>query len=193
MGDGYFMERKIANNTPIVIWWTPFTMDMGSYKECKNIKKSCFFTNIRKYRSQSNLKAFIFYGTDFSLHDLPLPRLENEDWGLLHEESPKNNYLFSFEKIMNLFNHTATFKRESDMPLVTQYLTSIEDLESIEFLVSVEEKNRLQAEENLAPIVYVQSDCNTPSDRDIYVEALMKYVKVDSYGKCLHNKDLPEQ
>ena len=48
-------------------------------------------------------------------------------------------------------------------------------------------------EENLAPIVYVQGDCGTPSDRDNLVKMLMKYIKVDSYGTCLHNKDLPQQ
>ena len=40
---------------------------------------------------------------------------------------------------------------------------------------------------------YLQSDCNPPSDRDSYVRELMKYVSVDSYGKCLHNKDLPDE
>jgi alpha-1,3-fucosyltransferase 10 len=99
----------------------------------------------------------LFYGTDFQLHDLPLPRRIDEDWGLFHEESPKNNYLFSHERLMVQFNHTATFKRESDVPLLTQWLTSIDDLESIEYLVSTEKKSILQRELGLAPVVYVQS------------------------------------
>lgn len=45
----------------------------------------------------------------------------------------------------------------------------------------------------LAPVVYVQSGCNPPSDRDHYVKELMRYIKIDSYGTCLHNKDLPEE
>ena len=44
----------------------------------------------------------------------------------------------------------------------------------------------------LAPVVFVHSDCDPPSDRDSYVRELMKHIKVDSYGTCLHNKDLPE-
>lgn len=40
-------------------------------------------------------------------------------------------------------------------------------------------------------MVYVQSDCDPPSDRDVYVRELMKHIPVDSYGQCLHNKDLP--
>ena len=38
---------------------------------------------------------------------------------------------------------------------------------------------------------YVQSSCDTPSGRDEYVSELMKHIKVDSYGHCLHNTDLP--
>ena len=40
--------------------------------------------------------------------------------------------------------------------------------------------------------MYVQRDCNPPSDRDRYVKELMKYIDVDSYGPCLNNKKLPE-
>ena len=94
---------------------------------------------------------------------------------------------------MKMFNHTATFKRQSDMTLITQFLTSIEDLESKKYLMPTAEKNRLQKEKGLAPIIYVQSDCVTPSERDIYVKALMKFIKIDSYGSCLHNKDLPDE
>ena len=101
--------------------------------------------------------------------------------------------LFSFGDIMSMFNHTATFKRQSDLTLITQYLSSIEDLESKKYLVPTREKNRLQKELGLAPVAYIQSDCVTPSDRDIYVAELMKHIKVDSYGSCLHNKDLPNE
>lgn len=40
-------------------------------------------------------------------------------------------------------------------------------------------------------MVYVQSDCDPPSDRDVYIQELMQHIQVDSYGQCLHNKDLP--
>lgn len=51
------------------------------------------------------------------------------------------------------------------------------------------QKNHLR--HTLAPVVYVQSDCDPPSDRDSYVRELMKHIQVDSYGQCLHNRDLP--
>ena len=187
----YFSRRNLS--VPVLIWWTPFTYQTGNHIQCGNPRVSCFVSNIRKYRDNPQFSAFLFYGTDFHLFDLPLPRRDYEQWSLLHEESPKNNFILSFEPIMTLFNHTATFKRQSDLPLTTQWLKSIDDLLDSTYLIDVKTKNRLQVEENLAPIVYIQSDCNTPSDRDLYIQELMKFIPIDSYGKCLHNKDLPEK
>ena len=51
---------------------------------------------------------------------------------------------------------------------------------------------RLQQEEGLGVAVYVQRDCNPPSDRDSYVKELMKYLPIDSYGPCLNNKQIPK-
>jgi alpha-1,3-fucosyltransferase 10 len=189
--DEFFTNKNISE--PIVIWWTPFTLDLGSFRKCSGDNK-CFFTNMRRFKlnNRTSRKAFMFYGTDFRLYDLPLPRhAANEDWALLHEESPKNNYLLSFGNVMRLFNHTSTFKRQSHYPLLTQFLTSLNDLVDDKYLVATSEKNRLQIEADLAPIAYIQSDCTTASHRDDYVKALMKYIRVDSYGKCLQNKQLP--
>jgi hypothetical protein len=36
------------------------------------------------------------------------------------------------------------------------------------------------------------SNCKAPSGRHHYIQELMKYIPVDSYGKCLHNKDVPK-
>jgi alpha-1,3-fucosyltransferase 10 len=188
--DEHYFTRQ-AINVPILVWWTPFTYDTGSYTRCGQSSASCFISNIRKYRDHENFSTFLFYGTDFHLYDLPLPRTIDEQWSLLHEESPKNNFLFSFPSIMNMFNHTATFKRQSDLPLTTQWLQSIDDLLDRTYLIDVEEKHRLQIDDDLAPIIYIQSDCNTPSDRDIYIKELMKFIRIDSYGSCLHNRDLP--
>jgi hypothetical protein len=60
-----------------------------------------------------------------------------------------------------------------------------------DYFVSTSIKNELR--KTLAPVVFVQSDCDTPSERDTYVAELMKYIPVDSYGTCLNNKKLPEQ
>ena len=138
-----------------------------------------------------SFQAFMFYGSDFNPKDVPLPRKPDHEWGLLHEESPKNNYLYSYIEALELFNHTSTFSRLSDLPLVTQFIESIEWLQSTKYLVPTKEKNALLGE--LAPLVYVHSDCDTPSDRDSYAKLLMAEMGVDSYGTCLNNRQLPKQ
>ncbi|XP_022080224.1 alpha-(1,3)-fucosyltransferase 10-like [Acanthaster planci] len=172
---------------PILLWWTPFTGERGKVKTCG--ADHCFFTVDRHFRDHPKTKAFLFYGTDFRPRDLPLPRKKHHEWALLHEESPKNNYVLSHGECLTLFNHTATFKRESDFPITTQYLEKLSDLTSTKYLVPTQ----LKSTGGLAPLVYVHSDCDPPSDRDRYVKELMKYIPIDSYGQCLHNKDLPPE
>ena len=96
--------------------------------KCKDEFKEyhCYFTRNRSFRDHPMTRAVFFYGTDFSVFDLPLPRHENEDWALIHEESPKNNPLISQYNIIRMFNHTATFKSQSDLPLTLQYLESLD-------------------------------------------------------------------
>lgn len=111
----------------------------------------------------------------------------NHEWAVLHEESPKNIAYFYHEEFISLFNHTSTFKQESDYPITTQYINSLKELAK-EPVLSFAEKDKLP----LASVIYLQSGCNPPSDRDAYIFELMKYIKVDSYGACLNNKELPE-
>ncbi|KAM8938993.1 GDP-fucose protein O-fucosyltransferase 3 [Pelodytes ibericus] len=174
---------------PIILWWSPLTGEKGRLGQCG--QDNCFFTINRTYHHHPMTKAILFYGTDFNIDSLPLPRQTFHEWALFHEESPKNNYKLFHQPAITLFNHTATFSRHSHLPLTSQYIESLQTLKSLEYLVSVETKNVLRR--ILAPIVYVQSDCDPPSDRDSYVRELMKFIVVDSYGECLHNRDLPEQ
>lgn len=175
---------------PYIVWWSPLTGEMGRLGECgKSGSNKCFFTINRTYYSHPSTHAFLFYGTDFNVESLPLPRKPAHQWALFHEESPKNNYKLFQEAAITLFNHTATFSQHSHLALTTQHLESLQALTSQSHLVPLEQKNRLR--KTLAPVVYVQSDCDPPSDRDVYVAELMKHIQVDSYGQCLHNKDLP--
>lgn len=61
----------------------------------------------------------------------------------------------------------------------------------LSYFRSVNEKNKLL--NSISPVLYMQSDCVTPLERDPYVVELMKYISIDSYGKCLQNKDLPDK
>ncbi|XP_006013607.1 alpha-(1,3)-fucosyltransferase 10 [Latimeria chalumnae] len=179
---------EVNNKYPILLWWSPLTGETGKLGQCGI--DTCFFTINKTYQDHLMTKAFLFYGTDFNIDSLPLPRRPSHEWALFHEESPKNNYKLFHEATITMFNHTATFSQHSHLPLTTQYLESIEALKSHKYLIPLSRKNDLR--QRIAPLVYVQSDCDPPSDRDSYVRELMKYIVVDSYGDCLHNKDLPQ-
>ncbi|XP_010887894.2 alpha-(1,3)-fucosyltransferase 10 isoform X1 [Esox lucius] len=172
---------------PYIVWWSPLTGENGRLGECGTNK--CFFTINRTFYSHPFTQAFLFYGTDFNIESLPLPRRVHHQWALFHEESPKNNYKLFHEPAISLFNHTATFSQHSHLPLTSQFLENLDVLTSQAHLVPLTQKNKLR--KTLAPVAYIQSDCDTPSDRDTYVSELMKHIQVDSYGQCLHNRDLP--
>ena len=180
---------------PTVIWWTPDTFPHSRKQSSTHTIQCeagpCITTVDRQRVNNSIPQAFMFYGTDFRANDLPLPRFPWQHWALFHEESPKNNWILSHEDCIRLFNYTATFSPKSDYPVTSQYIKDPKEWAEIP-AVSTINKNRYQHEEGLAPIVYVQRDCNPPSDRDRYVKELMKYINIDSYGPCLNNKKLPE-
>lgn len=180
---------------PILIWWTEdlFPHDQRQKNHEISCNKGACITSLdRGLKNDPATRGFIFYGTDLRADDLPLPRRPWDEWALFHEESPKNNWMLTFEDALVLFNHTATFRRESDYPLSTHYIKDLADWTETP-AIPIEEKNRLQKEEGLAPIIYVQSDCHTPSDRERYVKELMKYIEIDSYGRCLNNRKMPEE
>ncbi|KAK3749313.1 hypothetical protein QZH41_020097, partial [Actinostola sp. cb2023] len=179
---------------PIMIWWTshifPHSKDHQNHEiQCK--RGSCITSIDRSLRDDPATRMFIFYGTDLRATELPLPRSPWHEWALFHEESPKNNWMLTFENALRMFNHTATFRRESDYPLSSQYVKDLRDWTQPP--VPLEMKNRLQKEKGLAAVVYVQRDCHTPSDRESYLQELMKHLKIDSYGPCLNNKKMPQE
>lgn len=61
-----------------------------------------------------------------------------------------------------------------------------------QYFTPTNEKTRLMKEEAFAPLLYLQSNCDTLSERDSYISELMKYIPVDAYGTCLNNKNLPD-
>ncbi|XP_076378421.1 alpha-(1,3)-fucosyltransferase 10 isoform X2 [Megalopta genalis] len=197
----FINESLDSVDIPVILWWTPFGND-GKVRKCG--KHSCYFTSNRTYRYHPKISSFLFYGSSFQIDDLPEWNPYKAPWGLLHEESPRNNPILVQQEILNLFKYSSTFSRFSDVPLTLVDLPGIRELlgamelECIsiiylhkladrKYFVSTKQKTRLINTENLAPLLYIQSDCDTASNRDIYVAELMKYIRVDSYGTCLNN------
>lgn len=171
-------DTRSNKELPILLWWSAslFPHFPGDTERVDCARSSCLVTRNRKVQLHRRTASIIFYGTDFRAYEAPLPRLAHQTWALFHEESPMNNYILSHGSGIRLFNYTATFRRESDYPLTLQWLPSINYLLQPPS-VSLEEKNHWR-KAGLAPVLYMQSHCDVPSDRDRYVQELMKYIQV---------------
>ncbi|XP_043604040.1 alpha-(1,3)-fucosyltransferase 10 isoform X1 [Bombus pyrosoma] len=183
-------NRLHRPDVPIILWWTPFGND-EKLRDCGNYQ--CYFISNRSFQYHKQIKSFLFYGSNFRINDLPKWKSDEIPWGLLHEESPRNNPILVQQETLNLFTYSSTFSRFSDVPLTLADLPGITELLDRKYFVSTKEKTRLIYERNLAPLLYIQSDCDTASNRDIYVAELMKYIRIDSYGECLNNAQLEKR
>ncbi|XP_024892674.1 alpha-(1,3)-fucosyltransferase 10 [Temnothorax curvispinosus] len=178
------------DDVPVVLWWTPFG-SRNRVKTCGDAR--CYFTHDRAFESNVRLKSILFYGSNLRVRDLPGWRNSAISWGLLHEESPRNNPVLVHEEALNLFNYSSTFSRFSNVPLTLLDLPGLEELVEKSYYMSTKEKSALMHAEDLAPVLYIQSDCDTASDRDRYVIELMKHIRVDSYGACVNNAQLDDR
>lgn len=172
---------------PVIVFWTAENRK-GSISEKCSSKCDVFFG---KVMLPPNTKgAYFFYASNIDFTKLPIPRQpEKVIWALLHEESPRNVAELMHEKILNVFNYSSTFSRYSDVPFPLQSIVSLENVTSTEYFIETQQKNLLLKE--IGPILFLQSDCDTATERDKYVEALQKYQRIDSYGSCLTNRELP--
>ncbi|XP_011688424.1 PREDICTED: alpha-(1,3)-fucosyltransferase 10 [Wasmannia auropunctata] len=178
------------DDVPVILWWTPFGNN-NRMKTCENSR--CYFTHNKTFERDARLKSILFYGSNLRVRDLPNWRSSAISWGLLHEESPRNNPILVHEEALNLFNYSSTFSRFSNVPLTLLDLPSLEELVAKSYYISTKEKFALMHVENLASVLYIQSDCDTASDRDRYVVELMKHIQVDSYGACVNNAQLDDR
>ena len=105
---GFFLYSEdtrpvsLQKQEPILLWWYEDGMPHDtSIKKSHRIEcssgRACIASCDRSLKNGPGSVAYIFYGTSFSANDLPLPRNPDDVWALLHEESPKNNWLFSHE------------------------------------------------------------------------------------------------
>lgn len=169
--------REEAVDLPVLLWWSPglFPHFPGDSERIECARGACVASRDPRVRSDLRTRALLFYGTDFRASEAPLPRLAHQSWALLHEESPLNNFLLSHGPGIRLFNLTATFSRHSDYPLPLQWLPGTAYLRHPAPLLQERAEWRRRG---YAPLLYLQSHCDVPADRDRYVRELMRYIPV---------------
>ncbi|XP_063534193.1 alpha-(1,3)-fucosyltransferase 10 isoform X1 [Cydia strobilella] len=190
-----FKDYRKTNNFgqseyPVILWWTKGFPGTLETKHCAQDIRCSIYSN-GSVPHGNNVEAYLFYGSNIDFNHLPLPKKSDHIWGLYHEESPRNVEELMHEQILRMFNYSSTLSRYSDVPFPLQHLESIEHITNEEYFVTTFEKNIYLNE--IAPVMYLQSDCETSTERDAYVKELMKHIEVDSYGSCLNNKKLPSK
>lgn len=171
------LRKEEAVDLPVLLWWSPglFPHFPGDSERIECARGACVASQDRRVLRDSRTRAVLFYGTDFRASEAPLPRLAHQSWALLHEESPLNNFLLSHGPGIRLFNLTATFSRHSDYPLPLQWLPGTAYLRHS--APPLQERTEWRRR-GYAPLLYLQSHCDVPADRDRYVRELMRYIPV---------------
>lgn len=121
----------------------------------------------------------------FHIPSLPLPirlpKRAGQRWVAMSMESEVNYPQLADPAFMRWFDDTMTYRLDSDFPIPyadEQLLTSL--------------RTPPVAKTEPAPAVYIASNWSDRSGRTDYVRALMEYIGVDAYGKCLQNRVLLE-
>ncbi|KAL4240180.1 Alpha-(1 3)-fucosyltransferase 11 [Mactra antiquata] len=183
-------KDRIKPDIPILLWWDSVYTDVDEIRQCGD--KMCRITNNKQLRHHPDTSVFLFYGSKFKPFNLPLPRKPHHLWALMHEESPRNAYILSHHPALTIFNFTSTYSRRTDYPITLQWLPCPDWLHDKTYMLPLVDKNRLR-NLGLAPILYIQSDCDVPSDRDSFVKQLQRYIPIDSYGTCINNKKMDKK
>jgi len=82
------------------------------------------------------------------------------------------------EEFMSQFDYRMTYKLNSDIP--SPYISWQED----KYLLNPLVRNKTDI------VSFIASNCAAVNNRSEYVEELMKYIQVNSFGSCLHNINL---
>jgi hypothetical protein len=110
----------------------------------------------------------------------PSSKPDGQYWAAGSLEGESYYRKLSSGEFMDHFDLEMTYRMDSEIP--APYCSRAE----YNFMAPPKPKTQS------APAMYVASNCNPPSGRDTIVAEMMKYMKIDSYGRCLHNKDFPK-
>ena len=173
-------ERK----KKITIWHDQFFGNAKNvpYAETMDACKSdCFVTMDRKYIDKAD--AIIHHCRTSSL---PPEQYKDKPWIMHCRENPAYTPQLADDSIMAKFSYTTYARLDSDFPFPSWKgenmpgSTGGRGPSTVTPVVPFAERKDV-------PIYAVNSNCE--SVRTAYQKQLMKFVDIDSYGKCLHNKN----
>jgi len=189
----YLRERARKGNAVLVVWQTPvyevlagdwwhWTNESGGHKGATDVDCDvpCIVTDDTRLAEDADALFFEMGGLFFPKHR----RKPEQLWvAIAWEAVSSSTYrLLGNAQGMSVFNYTAAFSQDMDFP--TRPIFELTH-HSLAPLIPTQERTGL--------VAFVASNCNTASNRDVYVSELMRHIQVDSYGACLHNTDFPQE
>jgi len=171
----------MTTNNILVLAWTDHFFGEG-YLDERIVQKSpgqnirLSFTTDRERLGEAD--AVWFHGPSI----VDLPPAKNQPWILMSMESDENYPALKNNTMLLRFDILMTYRLDSDVPCIYpnwhQYGSFRQPPRA----------HHGPAQGALA--VYIAS--NPVARRDSYAEELMSYIRVDSLGSCLHNKDITD-
>ena len=140
----------------------------------------CEYTKSKTEISKSN--AVIIRGRELGNHWRRIPRGSEQLWVFWESEAPPNFY-GDVGRYNDVFNLTATFTQDSDIPIDT-ILSSLKCERDKKKWKSLEMRNFTAKKRSDVIVAWFVSNCNAQSERYDYVQKLQNHIKVDIYGKC---------
>ena len=142
----------------------------GHFKSCHY--KNCRFTNQRSNIGRST--AVIFHVAKLGKQSPP-ERHRSQKWMAWTYESP-TSYRIPPAWI-SLFNSTITYSRRSSVWMPYRTFSKKPAGRPVQ-------GNKSTISTKTKMVAWLVSNCNTSSNREVYVKELQKYIDIDVYGKC---------
>ncbi|XP_054156935.1 glycoprotein 3-alpha-L-fucosyltransferase A-like [Oppia nitens] len=160
----------------IVLLWTKyFGSDSWSGVDLKTLNCShsnCLLTDDRSRLSRSD--AVFFHWRDINPRDLPHIHKSGQKWILYNWESPHYSPEYRIRRLASDIDWTMTYRRDSDIYVPYGSVDRCRRQWLNEDLFDGKQRN----------VAWIVSNCDTPGNREQYVQELQKYIDVDIYGSC---------
>jgi Glycosyltransferase family 10 (fucosyltransferase) C-term/Fucosyltransferase, N-terminal len=171
----YYPATEVQIHRIVLFYNAPYPGMLDGMKEC--IDGHILTTDLSLL---SKAAAVVFHVPTLGAISFP-PKLEGQKWVAWSMESRANYPILGDRDFMGRFELTMTYERDATVwcPYFSPDLTE-------KMLQATEPKTER------SPVVYFRSSPFDLSGRGRYAFELMKYVKVDSYGRMLRNRELSD-
>lgn len=128
-----------------------------------------------------------FHDPDTVLHDLPQKARPDQLFMVLTWESPIRGHSHTTDDgLMGQYNLLRSYRFDSDLVMPFIPTCQGQAIDSARWRLVPFAKRHPEA------VAFIASNCEAENSRQDFIRDLSAHIDVHSYGRCLHNRDLPE-